>query len=393
MTLDAAAAELEAAGVPIPAVLMRLLVNAVAEARGLLPPWQVDAPADVAERVGKHLADIEGLASWGPAELGDAYQQLLTAEARGEGGVYYTPPALADFVTMLALHCQLAHLPDVLVYDPACGAGVFLLAAAELLAVARAQAFTGGRPPDFAVQSVLGEVLRESVFGTDVDPVAVEVAKSACWLAVDGVYPIGWLDGNLAVADPLAGELPPALAARLDDPVPLVVLGNPPYLENAKGAAPWIEARRTPGEVQLRPSLDEFRAPGKGRFEGKLSNLYAYFWRLATWLAWDRRRQPGAVAFITPASYVTSDAYAGMREYLRRTADAGWVVDLSPEGLKPPIPTRLFPEVKTPLAVGVFTRAGDGDAETPAEVRHATVSGSAAEKLTGLSRLLGREAA
>lgn len=369
--------------------VMRLLVNACATARRLTPPWPVDLPEDSIEHATKRLTDIDDLAAWGAAELGDAYQALLTADDRASGGVYYTPPELARFVTLLALYTQRDHVPDALVYDPSCGAGVFLLAAARQLAVERASQFTGANDPlDFAVASVLGEVLAETVFGTDIDPVAVEVAKSACWLEVGGVYPITWLDDNIIVADPLAGHLPPALAARLDDGLPLIVLGNPPYLEMAKGKAPWIEARRRTGLYELRPSLDEFRAPGKGRYEGKLSNLYVYFWRLATWLAFDRRPRPGTVAYVTPSAYLTSHAYAGMRAYLRRAGDRGWVVDVSPEGNRADIPTRIFPEVKTPLAIGVFARSGCGNPERPADVRHATVQGKRADKLAALESLL-----
>lgn len=381
------AADLMAGGRTDLAQVMRMLVNACAAARGLTPPWPVDLPEEDAERAMKRLADLDGLDTWGAAELGDAYQRLLTGDERASGGVYYTPPELAEHITMLALRTQLDQLPDVMVFDPSCGAGVFLLATADLLAVGRARAFTGSAdPPDFAVQAALGEVLRESVFGADIDPIAVEIARSACWLAVGGVRPIGFMDDNIICADPLTGALPPALAARLDSSSPLIVLGNPPYLEQAKGLAPWIEARRAKGELALRPSLDEFRTAGQGRYEGKLSNLYTFFWRLATWLAFDRRPgRPGTVAFVTPSAYLRSEVFAGMREYLRRTADQGWIVDLSPEGHQPPVPTRIFPEVKTPLAVGVFTRRRGGDSTVPAVVRHRAVAGRREEKLRQLA--------
>ena len=47
----------------------------------------------------------------------------------------------------------------------------------------------------------------------------------------------------------------------------MVVIGNPPHVENSKGKAPWIEERRkkgleVSGLLKSRPSLDEFRSVG-----------------------------------------------------------------------------------------------------------------------------------
>jgi hypothetical protein len=36
-----------------------------------------------------------------------------------------------------------------------------------------------------------------------------------------------------------------------------------------------------------------------------------------------------------------------MRDYLRRTRDDIWVIDCSPEGYQPDVPTRIFQGVKT----------------------------------------------
>lgn len=73
----------------------------------------------------------------------------------------------------------------------------------------------------------------------------------------------------------------------------MVVIGNPPHVDHAAGQAPWIEARRNlnlqPPPISLRPSLDEFRAPGHGRYEADLHALHWYFWR---WALWKSLRRP-----------------------------------------------------------------------------------------------------
>ncbi|MEU0521711.1 type ISP restriction/modification enzyme [Streptosporangium sp. NPDC006007] len=120
-----------------------------------------------------------------------------------------------------------------------------------------------------------------------------------------------------------------------------------------------------------------------------LSNLYVYFWRWATWKVFDAHAgQPsGIVAFVTTSGYTTGPGFAGMREYLRRTADEGWIIDLSPEGHQPDVSTRVFPGVQQPLCIGVFARYGEGDRETPARIHHLSVSGRRAEKFTQLGEV------
>lgn len=382
--------------------VMRLVVNQVAAARGLPEPWRIELPEDAAARAVKRIKELGDLTGWRAAELGALREQLLTAADRKKAGAWYTPPEVARFVTLMAfsstrdlyLSDDPADAITPAVIDPACGAGVFLVQAARELARRYAALLTGEQtPPAHIRQIVLPFIMGECVYGVDIDPVAVDLAKSACWLEAGGLPPIGWLDDNIIVGDALAGDLPPRLAERLAGDGPLLVVGNPPYKEHAKGAAPWIEARRPkramdrrPDEL-WRPSLDEFR-PGAGRLAHNLSSLYVYFLRWALWRAFETRLAPGAVAFITPSAYLRSPAYAGMREQLRRAADQGWIVNLTPEGHQPKVSTRVFPGVQQPLCIGVFTRRAGPDPDRPARIRYTDVTGSREAKFRQLHRLL-----
>lgn len=355
----------------------RIVVNRVAAARGLATRWPAE-PVDLPDWL-VHELDGARLASWGVAELGAVRERLASNDDRKSGGIWYTPPRLAAAVTKFTLSIT-SYPPGydapgytlrVLTLDPSCGAGAFLVAAARDIAVRYAAACTGMTPPpEWAVHAVLPTVFSECVYGVDIDPVAVDLARAACWLETGGAAPPGFMDDNITVGDPLADEIPKRLQERLDgDPDPLYIIGNPPYRDGAKGAAPWIEQRRGKGGEELfpRPSLDEFRWPGNGRLEGRLSNLAAFFWRWAAWKALEVRDYPGTVAFLSPSTYLSADTYDGMRAHLRRVAREGWIVDLTPEGHQPPKETRLFPDVQTPLALGVFTthtrQGGDTDAQ------------------------------
>lgn len=340
--------------------ITRTVINRLASSRRLPKPWP---EADV--ELPDWLVDAD-VASWGVGELGEMRERLAAKDERESGGIWYTAPELAASMARFTLsidscepECELPGCAlRVLALDPACGAGVFLVATAREIA-RRYGALATGRadPPAWAVRAVLPIVMTECVYGIDIDPVAVDLARAACWLAIGGTRPIDFMDANIVCGDPLAGDSPKALEDRLGDPDPLVIIGNPPYREHAKGAAPWIEARRG-GEEELfpRPSMDEFRAPGQGRYEGKLSNLWTYFWRWASWKALETRDAPGTVALITPRPYLVGPTFTGMRAHLRRAAREGWIIDVSADdSYPPPIRTRLFPTVKTPLAIAVFT--------------------------------------
>lgn len=343
----------------------RTVVNRIAGARGLEAPWP-----DTDVELPGWLADAD-VSRWGVAELGAMRERLLADDERVSTGVWYTPQELAESIVRLTLDggvvCSApAGALRVMVLDPACGAGVFLLAAARRIATVYARLAAGNNEPAaWAVQAALPLVAEQCVFGVDTDPVAVDLARAALWLEIGGTRPITWLDDNIIVGDTLAGDCPKPLEDRMADPDPLVIIGNPPYRDKAKGAAPWIEARRLPGaeEIEPRPSLDEFRKEGNGRREYVLSNLWTFFWRWAAWKAFEAREAPGWVALITPKAYLTAPAFAGMRRHLRRVADEGWVIDLSPEGHQPPVETRLFPDIRTPVCIGIFTKCGDADAQ------------------------------
>ncbi|MFD0227789.1 type ISP restriction/modification enzyme [Streptomyces hirsutus] len=75
-----------------------------------------------------------------------------------------------------------------------------------------------------------------------------------------------------------------------------------------------------------------------------------------------------------------------MRDYLRRTCDEGWIVNLSPEGQRSDAATRVFPGVAQPLAIFVFVRRAGTERgpEHRARVHYRAVSGKRADKFRQL---------
>jgi hypothetical protein len=130
--------------------------------------------------------------------------------------------------------------------------------------------------------------------------------------------------------------------------------------------------------------------PGCRRFKAKLKNLYIYFWRWATWKVWESTAtEPGGDAGIvcSTSGYIAGQPFTGMREYLRRYASDGWIIDLTPEGQTPDVPTRIFPGVRQPLAIGLFLRTADTSDQIPAKIRYRSVSGLQADKFAALAAI------
>jgi hypothetical protein len=114
-----------------------------------------------------------------------------------------------------------------------------------------------------------------------------------------------------------------------------------------------------------------------------------YFWCWALWKVFDAHANDpaGVVAFVTPSSFIHGNGFAGMREYLRRTCDEGWVIELSPEGDRPEGSTRLFgEEVSRQLCISVFARYDVADKDTPAVVHRLAVEGTRDEKIEQLDK-------
>ncbi len=121
-----------------------------------------------------------------------------------------------------------------------------------------------------------------------------------------------------------------------------------------------------------------------------LRNLYVYFWRWATWKVFDHDPQhdTGVVCFITVAGFLNGPGFQKMRDYLRRTADRIWVIDCSPDGHQPDVPTRIFQAVQQPVCIVLAARSKQKAADEPAAVKYTVLPvGKREEKFAALAKL------
>ncbi|MBR7828176.1 N-6 DNA methylase [Actinospica sp. MGRD01-02] len=338
--------------------------------------------------------------------LYDQFLAVYDAELRKKTGSYYTPDPVVAFMVRFTDQILKHRLqqsegfasPDVVVVDPAMGTGTFLAHviehAAATVAKAEGQGAVGPHVRELAMRRLVG-------FERQIGPYAVAEMRLHEALRHHGseapdrgmrIYVADTLDDPYVEQTELGRTYEPIARCRRaanrlkrEEPV-MVIIGNPPHDKASRGAGKWVE-HGSDGTGRI--PLDAFRAAGNGRYEYVLSNLHVYFWRWATWKVFDHHptSPTGIVAFISPSAHLTSRGFAGMREYLRRTADEGWIIDLSPEGHQPDVATRIFPGVQQPLSIGIFARYGPPTSDRPARLHYTAVTGHRDHKHRRLTEL------
>ncbi|MER7394887.1 type ISP restriction/modification enzyme [Streptomyces sp. NPDC000151] len=337
--------------------------------------------------------------------LYESFLSVYDDRLRQRSGSYYTPHQVVEEMTRLTEEVLRTRLgkthgfgdESVHIVDPAMGTGTYLHTIIDRVAQQAAERQGRAMKPD-----AIGRLaIRLYGFELQMGPFAVAELRTADLLKKHGAeLPPGGL--NLYVTDTLddpyvqeeqlastyaALSVTRARANHVKANVPVtVVIANPPYDDKAENRGGWIE-KRVKG--QGRPPLDDFRYPGNGRYEHALKNLYIYFWRWATWKVFDAHEDDrhGVVCFITPSAFTSGPAGRGMRDYLRRTCDEGWVINLSPEGQRSDVATRVFPHVAQPLSICIFVRRADRDSDGPARIRYRALHGKRAEKFAQLRAL------
>ncbi|MGW1373807.1 type ISP restriction/modification enzyme [Streptomyces sp. NPDC002446] len=325
--------------------------------------------------------------------LYESFLEVYDEKLRQQSGSYYTPREVVEEMVRLTedvLRTRLGRTegyanPDVRIVDPAMGTGTYLHAIIEHVAAWAADNIGPGATPD-----AISDLARRLIgFELQMGPFAVAELRTSDLLKRHRAVPpaegmqlfvTDTLDNPYVAEEHLASTYgvisesrKRANQVKASTPV-TVAIGNPPYDDKAKGRGGWIESG-TPAHG-LAP-IENFKWPGNGRYEHVLKNLYIYFWRWATWKVFDThpQDQQGVVCFITPSGFTTGPGGRGMRDYLRRTCDEGWIIDLSPEGHRPDVASRIFPGVAQPLAICIFVRSGGKDPQKPARIHYRTVHG------------------
>ena len=340
--------------------------------------------------------------------LYEEFLEVYDDDLRKSSGSYYTPVDVAEQMVRLTDDVVRTRLqrpeglgaPGVSVIDPAAGTGTFLLRILEIVH----DRLTGDGGPGAAREAVADLATRLFGFELQMGPHAVsELRVNDVLTRLQVQVPAGGgvgLHVTNTLDDPEQDIIPASSstipisesarrAREIKAAVPVtVVIGNPPYRERAIDDGGWVAHGHGPKTPNL---MNDFRAAGNGRVEYVLHNLAWYFWRWGTWKVFDQHDgsdQHGVVAFITTAAYLRGPGFAGMRRYLRRTCDDGWIIDLTPEGMQPDVATRIFPGVQQTLAIGIFLRRfPETPSAEPARIRYRAIHGRRADKFAALAKI------
>ncbi|HIE31246.1 MAG TPA: restriction endonuclease, partial [Methanosarcinales archaeon] len=130
--------------------------------------------------------------------------------ARKSTGSYYTDKRLVDELIKSALKPvaerrmakpgdREAAILSLRVCDPACGSGAFLIAATNYLGKELAKVRTGeSEPSDNDIRHARRDVLQHCIYGVDVNPMVVELAKVSLWInAAVNDLPLNFLDHHI----------------------------------------------------------------------------------------------------------------------------------------------------------------------------------------------------
>ncbi|MBI4474145.1 MAG: hypothetical protein HY646_15855 [Acidobacteria bacterium] len=136
---------------------------------------------------------------------------------RSVTGSHYTPDDLVQPLIKHSLDYLIADklkepnperaLLSLRVCDIACGSGHILLAAARRIATALAIVRTGEEQPSpTAFRKAVRDVIRECIYGVDLNPLAVELCKVALWLEahIPG-QPLNFLDHHIKCGNAIVG--------------------------------------------------------------------------------------------------------------------------------------------------------------------------------------------
>jgi type II restriction/modification system DNA methylase subunit YeeA len=231
---------------------------------------------------------------------------------RKEQGIYYTPSYIVDYIVKNSVGEFIkTHTPEeikkVRILDPACGSGSFLIRAYKELENYWLHnsdfAQTTLESEEFYSKKV--EILKNNIFGVDLDPKAVEIAQLNLLLQIsERKQRLPILQNNIKVGNSLIDDSSISdRAFKWEEEFPEImkeggfdiVIGNPPYIP-----------------------IEEFPDADKTYY---FKNYKSAFRKFDTSILFIERssiliKNQGILGFITPQTWQTGDNYSKFRSIL-----------------------------------------------------------------------------
>lgn len=268
--------------------------------------------------------------------LGNVYEQYLgtvlkegefeeSKNLRKKEGIYYTPTYIVDYIVRNTLgelikNKNLEELEKVKVLDPACGSGSFLIKAFDILYERYKQLLKkelSGKDKDLKDTEIKLKILRNNLFGVDLDERAVEIARLNLLLkAADKRFKLPTLENNIKCGNSLIDN--PEVAGNkafkweqefkqiIDKKGFDVVIGNPPYVRI-----------QTLNKKEVECFNKTYKSATKNY------DIYALFVEKGMSLL----KEGGVLGFILPSKFFNADYGVGLRKVIGENKYLNQIVD------------------------------------------------------------------
>jgi predicted helicase len=305
----------------------------------------------------------------------EPFLESFDPKLREDLGVWYTPPEIVRYQVRRVHHILKTDLkrplgladPEVVVLDPCCGTGAYLLEVARCIAE---EAKASG--DEAAIGLELSRAFHERVIGFEILTAPFAIAQLQLYLLLDGLGAkpdeakrlfifltnalSGWRDtGDVKLTFPeMKDEFDASQEVKQKARI-IVVIGNPPY-DRFAGAAQSEEAELVAHYkgIELVDDVDsktkqikrdEFGKPQKkqrgqsllyaeyGVRKQLLDDLYIRFLRLAEERIGEAAEY-GIVSFISNSSYLTGRSHPIMRKSLLSNFHKVWIDNLNGDKYK-----------------------------------------------------------
>lgn len=257
--------------------------------------------------------------------------------AKKSSGSYYTPEYIVRHIVENSLLNIGKSSNDILKFricDPAMGSGHFLTASLDVLSVLYRQRLSDELNDDLdeSREETMRRILDHCIFGVDLNPSAVKLAKLSLWLQT--AFPgkkLECLDDQLKCGDSLVNTLK-GYKSNFDWNAEFrgqkfdAIVGNPP----------WHDIKGMP------KNLVEYYFKNFKTAENRI-NIFGIFMEQSITLLNDR----GVLGLITPASLLVQSSYTRLRKHLFETTNPTLFVKL---------PDRTFKGVTAETAISVWKK-------------------------------------
>lgn len=268
-----------------------------------------------------HIGSLfEGLLEFNLIKKGRKVELLNTKGDRKATGSYYTPEYLVDYiveevVSPLINKKDVSEITKLKILDPSMGSGHFLLGVVKFLEKTITEIQDSNEKVKGAIEfdKIRKEVLKNCVFGIDINPLATQLAKFSLW-----IYTSQKGDSLEALSDQLVCSN--ALLDSLDykevfrnqiKPGSLdAIVGNPPYI-GEKGNKEIFQKVKETGF-------------GKAYYQGKMDYFYFFFHKTL-----DLLRENGRSGLVSTNYFGTASGAKTLRADLAKRSTVWKIVNFN----------------------------------------------------------------